>query len=137
MAWMLCALSQVNFRLNFFAVVNLSIFSTVTFLIRKIKDRRLNLWAAVLSILTYSVSIDVVCYYFYPQYVWDHGLLSYVWSGVSFNCKYVFCNGLVALFLLETGERVLQCPSWLNPNPVGRRRGRTLIQNCTSVAGRS
>jgi hypothetical protein len=106
--WVFYALFQSNFRFSFFTVASLVVFSAVTLLIRQIKNKRLNLCAAVLSILVYSVGIDVVCYYFYPQFVFGQNLLSYVWNGMLFNLKYVLSNVLVAFFLTKMEEQVFR-----------------------------
>jgi hypothetical protein len=98
--WIVYMFSSGGFQLTSLAAISLAAFLAVTFAIRKIKDRRLNLIGAATSILFYSVCVDVLCYYVYPQFVFDQNLLSYIWSGILFNAKYVLFNGLAIAFCM-------------------------------------
>jgi hypothetical protein len=99
-AWVFYALSCSNFQFTPFAIINLATFSITTFFVRKIKNVYLNLCGAILSILLYSICIDVVCYYVYPQFVIGQNLFLYIWNGILFNSKYVFSNILIVFFFM-------------------------------------
>lgn len=105
--WMFHLLFKSNFQLTLFTTINLAIFLLITLSVRKIRNERLNLCGATASILAYSLAVDVVCYYIYPQFVFDQNLLEYAWNGILFNSKYVLSNGL-ALFLYKFSAPLAQ-----------------------------
>jgi hypothetical protein len=99
--WIFFMFSQVKFQLTFFAIANLMAFLITTIAIRKIKNKYLHMVGAIASILLYSICIDVICFYIYPEFVCGQSLLDYIWSGILFNSKYVFLNTiLVVVFML-------------------------------------
>ncbi|MDR2780956.1 MAG: hypothetical protein LBB21_00640 [Holosporaceae bacterium] len=99
-AWVFYAFSCSDFQLTQFTAINLAVFFTTTFFIRKIKNSYLNLYGAASSMLLYSVCVDIVCYFVYPRLVADQSLLMYIVNGLLFNYKYVFLNMLVLAFLV-------------------------------------
>jgi hypothetical protein len=108
-AWIVNMLYNSNFHLDLFSQVNLMTFLMVTLFVRKIKNKHLHMVGAISSILLYSVCIDVICYFLYPQLVSNQNLLGYVWSGLAFNSKYLFSNGLALGFGLMLKKLALEC----------------------------
>jgi hypothetical protein len=99
-AWVFHMFSHLNFQLTSFAIVSFAAFLITTFCVRKIKNSYLNLCGATSSVLLYSICVDVVCYYIYPEFVAGQNLLNYIWNGVLFNAEHLFLNIPVAFFLV-------------------------------------
>ncbi|MDR3180220.1 MAG: hypothetical protein LBT70_04990 [Holosporaceae bacterium] len=107
--WMFYMFSQVNFQLTFLAIANLVVFLLITMALRKIKNKYVHGGGAIASILLYSICIDVVCFYVYPEFVSNQSLGGYIWSGILFNSQYVFLNALlvtVFMFLEKIKLRI-------------------------------
>lgn len=86
-----------------FLIINLSTFLFVTKLICCISKfySPLNKILSVISILIYSLFIDVICYYMLPTWNWGgQSLFMYVTNGFLFNYKYVFFN-IFTLLIFE------------------------------------
>jgi hypothetical protein len=96
-------LTQVNGVANMFLVINLSLFAIIPLLINCIKNNYLKAGLSAISILIWSISIDIVCYYMFPKFVFGMSLPMYVYRGIVYNAKYVFYNALLvgAISLLE------------------------------------
>ena len=59
---------------------------------------KINAILSVCSILVYSLSIDIICYYVLPSWAKGQSLIQYITNGFLFNYKYVFVNA--AAFML-------------------------------------
>lgn len=87
-----------------FLIINLSTFLLVTELIcciSKFYSPLNKKILSVISILIYSLFIDVICYYTLPTWTgMEESLFVYVINGFLFNSKYVFFN-IFTLLILE------------------------------------
>lgn len=61
---------------------------------------KLNLLLSAISILLYSVIIDIICYFLYSEFSMGQNLIFYIINGVIFNCKYVVVN-MIILYLVN------------------------------------
>ena len=88
-----------------FIIINLLLMTTITFSIRLISNRKVNSTLSVLSILIWSICIDIVTYFMYSKFAGGLSLPVYVLNGILFNLRYVFFNagvlcGIKAMGLL-------------------------------------
>lgn len=78
-----------------FVITNLLLMSVITFAIRKINNSKVNAVASVLSILIWSVCVDIITYFMYTKFAGRLSLPMYVLNGILFNIRYVFFNAAV------------------------------------------
>ena len=78
-----------------FPIINAITFLAITLLISKIKNNKANAALSIASILIWSVTIDIICYYLYPTMSSNITLINYIFNGILFNYKYIFTNILV------------------------------------------
>ena len=78
-----------------FVLINLLLMTTITFGIRLISNNKVNAAMSVLSILIWSMCIDIVCYFMYSKFTGGLSLSMYVLNGIMFNIRYVFMNAAV------------------------------------------
>ena len=78
-----------------FVLINLLLMTTITFGIRLISNNKVNATLSVLSILIWSVCIDIVTYFMYSKFAGGLSLPMYVLNGILFNIRYVFFNAAV------------------------------------------
>ena len=78
-----------------FPIINGITFLAITLLISKIKNNKVNAVLSITSILIWSVTIDIICYYLYPTMSSSITLINYIFNGILFNYKYIFTNILV------------------------------------------
>ena len=103
-------MTQLNSVSNLFLVINLAHFAIIPLLINCIKNKYLKAVFSVLSIIIWSILIDIICYYMFPKFVFGMTLSVYVYRGIVFNAKYIFYNVLLvrAITLFEkVSEKVL------------------------------
>ncbi len=81
-----------------FPVINAVVFLTITVLFSKIKNNKINILCSVMSILVWSISIDIICYYLYPPMSSSISLMGYIYNGILFNYKYAIIN-VISLFI--------------------------------------
>jgi len=84
-----------------FFFVNLVVYTTVMLITRKITDGKVNQVVSILSILIWSVCVDMVDYFMWPAMNFGRSLPQYVWDGIVFNYKLVFLN--VAVYAAVAG----------------------------------
>ena len=82
-----------------FTIFNVCIMFGLTHIIRNISNKKVNAILSVLSILIWSILIDLVSYYIFP-FSNNLSILQYIINGLLFNMKYVFVNCSV-LFVME------------------------------------
>lgn len=82
-----------------FTIFNISIMFCLTYFIRNISNQKVNAITSVLSILIWSILIDLVSYYFFPFFN-NVSILQYLINGLLFNLRYVFVN-IGILFAVE------------------------------------
>ena len=83
-----------------FPIINGITFLAITLLISKIKNNKANAVLSITSILIWSVTIDIICYYLYPTMSSNITLINYIFNGILFNYKYIFTN-VLALSLIK------------------------------------
>ena len=83
-----------------FPIINGITFLAITLLISKIKNNKANAVLSIASILIWSVTIDIICYYLYPTMSSNITLINYIFNGILFNYKYIFTN-VLALSLIK------------------------------------
>ena len=83
-----------------FPIINGITFLAITLLISKIKNNKVNAVLSITSILIWSVTIDIICYYLYPTMSSSITLINYIFNGILFNYKYIFTN-VLALSLIK------------------------------------
>lgn len=95
-AWIAYMLIGANLSLGIaFPIVNILVFGVVVFGVRKISNNKLNLLASVISILIWSIAIDVICYFMFPKLTFGQNILQYIGDGILFNIRFVGINVLV------------------------------------------
>lgn len=88
-----------------FTLYNLAIMVGITYFVRKISNKKVNAVMSIISILMWSVLIDVVSYFIFPL-AGNTNILQYVFNGIIFNAKYVFVN-TIAYVTIETISYVI------------------------------
>ena len=78
-----------------FVVANLLAFSTVFVIGKILKGKYSNTLVSIFSILIWSVLIDTICYFMYPQMIMGQNIVSYIGNGILFNYKNVLINTFV------------------------------------------
>lgn len=97
-----------NFNLLFFSI-NCTVVTFITCLFditKKFCNEMVVIAFSVLSILVYSLLIDLICYYTIGCLV-KQSLLEYIVNGLLFNLKYVYIN-IVVMVVYTTAIRVLK-----------------------------
>ena len=78
-----------------FNIINMFLLVGVTLFMQLFKKG--NIFISVFSILIYSVLIDIVCYFLYPQFVYGVSLFDYILNGIAFNYKGLIIASVVCL----------------------------------------
>ena len=100
-SWIIYMLLNYNFSLGYiFPIINISVLLITTISIRSIKNKKLNTILSTISILLWSIIIDIICYFMYPAMTNGQNVVTYVWQGILFNYKYVFIN-MIALCVIN------------------------------------
>lgn len=95
-AWIAYMLIGSNLSLGIlFPIVNMIVFGLVVFGVRIISNKKLNLLASVISILIWSIAIDIICYFMFPKLTFGQNIMQYVGDGILFNLRFVGVNVLV------------------------------------------
>lgn len=93
LVWVAYMLSNANMKEGIiFTAVNIGVFLVTFALGQLVKGKYSNTIISVGSILIWSVLIDIVCFYMYPQFVIGQTIFGYIGNGLAFNAKYVFVN---------------------------------------------
>ena len=94
--WVIFMLSGSNLKTGLiFTIMNLAAFGLVFALGKAFKGKYSNKIVAIFGVLLWSVIIDVICYFIYPQFTMGQSILMYVGNGILFNYKYVVGNALI------------------------------------------
>lgn len=103
--WLTYMILVNNFALGVeFVIINALVFLGVSIGINLVKDKFANTVLSVISILIWSIIIDIICYYLYPLKGATQTLFGYVFQGILFNYKYVFLNALVICLVNLSSE---------------------------------
>ncbi|MDR0463047.1 MAG: hypothetical protein LBG64_02405 [Pseudomonadales bacterium] len=105
-AWLVFMLFGSNLTTSVgvsFVIMNALAFALAFGLGKIFKGEYTNKVLAIFSILIWSVSIDVLCYFLYPQFTMGQNLFTYVSNGILFNYRYIFTNALIVggVYLVE------------------------------------
>lgn len=93
-----------------FLLCNIAILTLVSLLNKRINNHSLKFISSSFSILIWSVTIDIVCYYMFPLFNSNLNLFSYIMNGILFNLKYGMINAmiLVTLNAIEFGFKYIK-----------------------------
>ena len=81
--------SQYDFSLGkAFPIINASVFLSVSIIINFVKNRKVNTVLSIVSILIWSIIIDIICFYMFPMMRINHSLIHYIFQGILFNYRY-------------------------------------------------
>ncbi len=83
---------QTNQVTNLFTITNAILLAGVPLLINRVKNENAKKALSILSIIIWSVMIDVVSFYMLPQLVGGVNLFTYILKGIAFNSKFVISN---------------------------------------------
>lgn len=78
-----------------FTIMNVVAFGLVFGLGKLFKGKYSNKVISISSILIWSITIDVICYFLYPQFTMGQSIVTYIGNGILFNYKYIFVNALI------------------------------------------
>lgn len=107
LGWIVYMLIKADLTLGcMFPIVNIITFLLVSMGIRKISNRKTNTAMAILSIVIWSVAIDIICYYMFPIMSVGRNIFEYVLQGILFNAKFVICN-IIAIGCCKLGYRFM------------------------------
>lgn len=95
--------AEVN---NIFFVVNMFLLFTIPQLISRIKNKYTNIAMSAVTILIWSILIDILSYYLFPLFKQSCSIFVYVLNGIEFNLKYVISN-LILLVVLYSIDGVI------------------------------
>ncbi len=96
--WILYMLTTAtNLMGNSFIIVNLGTFLVISFAISKIKNKNINLFLAPMSIILWSIIIDIICYFYYPYFIFDQSLFEYIMAGIIFNFRFAIMNYAIVI----------------------------------------
>lgn len=100
--WLFFMLLNADFSLGYiFPLINFLIFIIISSLPRLNKGLLSNKVYSVFSILLWSITVDIVCYFIFPSMVFNQSIFLYIFNGILFNSKFVVYNTFY-LVLLET-----------------------------------
>ncbi len=85
-------ITERNLLNQVFTYVNLAILLLVFF---ACYTSKFNKFASPVSIIFYSVAVDVFCYYFFPLFPVHISIFEYVLNGILFNIKFVILPCLI------------------------------------------
>ena len=95
-SWIIFMLIGSNLRTGLiFTVFNFVAFGIVFGLGKLFKGKYSNKVVAISSILIWSIVIDIICYFLYPQFAVGQNLLGYISNGVIFNYRYILSNAVI------------------------------------------
>ncbi len=99
--WIGYMVAQYDFSLGkIFPIVNASIFLCVSIITNFVKNRKMNTVLSIVSILIWSILIDIISFYMFPMMKINQSLIHYVFQGILFNYRYVFTN-IFAIYVIK------------------------------------
>ena len=91
----------------YFPLINIGLFLLITYCIRRINNKYANAFFSIISILLWSVAIDIVCYFAFPLFAIRVGFIDYILAGIMFNYKNVLAN-CICVALVKLIDTVLK-----------------------------
>lgn len=99
--WIGYMVSQYDFSLGkAFPIINASVFLSVSIIINFVKNRKVNTVLSIVSILIWSITIDIICFYMFPMMRINQSLIHYIFQGILFNYRYIFSN-IIAVCIIN------------------------------------
>ena len=116
--WISNMVINYNFSLGIvFPIINASIVILISIVINRIKSKKLNTVLSVLSILIWSIVIDIICYFMFPVMRANQNIIQYIFQGILFNYKYVFINIFAISIMIYVNRLLLKRHSiYINVN---------------------
>lgn len=97
-SWIVFMLLGANLKTGIiFAIINIISFGIVLAIMKLFKGKYSNKIVSILSILIWSIIIDIICCFVYPQFMMGQSMIAYISNGLLFNYKYVGYNLLLVL----------------------------------------
>ena len=96
--WVVFMLLGSNLTTGFgirFTIMNFVSFVLVFGIGKLFKGKYGNKVVAISSVLIWSVVIDTICYFSYPQFTMGQNIFMYISNGILFNYKYIFYNAMI------------------------------------------
>lgn len=103
-AWIIVYVLKTDFEYGvIFPLVSIVVFTALSMLIAFFTKGKLNTGLSTVSILIWSIIIDTISFFMFPEYV-TSTFLAYIWAGIVFNFKYVFVNiaAVCAMYITMT-----------------------------------
>jgi hypothetical protein len=85
-------------KISFF-LCNLSLLLIISFINKKITNKKIKFFSSICSILVWSIGIDIFCFYMFPLFTTNVNLWCYILKGILFNLKFVIYNAIILLSL--------------------------------------
>lgn len=93
--WIIYMLLTSNFKTGLIFIIMNFISFTIVFIFGKIFENKYsNTIISIFSILIWSIIVDIICYFIYPQFTMRQNILMYIGNGILFNYKYAVSNAL-------------------------------------------
>jgi hypothetical protein len=96
---------QTNQVIDLFTITNVIILAGVPLLINRVKNENVKKVLSILSILIWSVMIDIISFYMLPQLAGGATLFTYILRGIAFNSKYLISN-IMFIVVIEVINKV-------------------------------
>lgn len=104
-----------KFFANYFTYINLLI---TLFIILICSFRKTNKYLSAVSMLLYSIFIDIYCFFFFPLFDINISLFEYIFNGILFNAKFiitpVFLTILIESYKQFKRHKTYYCLSKIN-----------------------
>lgn len=115
---------QTNQVINLFTITNAILLAGVPLLINRVKNENAKKVLSILSILIWSVMIDVVSFYMLPQLTGGATLFTYILRGIAFNAKYLISN-IMFIVAIEVINKVY--------NKMNAISFKTIVKNIANI----
>lgn len=115
---------QTNQVINLFTITNAILLAGVPLLINRVKNENAKKVLSILSILIWSVMIDVVSFYMLPQLAGGATLFTYILRGIAFNAKYLISN-IMFIVAIEVINKVY--------NKMNAISFKTIVKNIANI----
>lgn len=80
---------------NIFFVLNVLLLFAIPQIISKIKNKYINITMSIISILIWSIFVDIISYYLFSLFTSSCSVFIYILNGIIFNFKFVIFNSIL------------------------------------------
>ena len=115
---------QTNQVINLFTIINAILLGGIPLLINRVKNDKTKKVLSILSIIIWSIMIDVVSFYMLPQLTGGATLFTYILKGIAFNIKYLISN-IMFIVAIEVINKVY--------NKIKTISFKNIIENTTNI----